>query len=138
MTPTQNNTTATAYALLCRNNDGRIGIFTCPACFRDIPNNNPEDDANCRHAANCQPLQEIAAEPQLYDRLKLAGVPVDSHESDLYCKDTPEARAIIQEFMDAGKLHTRPKAFTSEIEPRDRWLDIPFMYAPFWRRKARR
>lgn len=130
---TTNDTTATAYALFCRHNDGRLGLYQCPACYQD---NIQGSDVG--HAANCQPLQEIAAEPQLYDRLKLAGVPVDSHESDLYCKDTPEARAIIQEFMDAGKLHTRPKAFTSEIEPRDRWLDIPFMYAPFWRRKARR
>lgn len=69
----------------------------------------------------------------IYDELKAAGVPLDSHESDLYAKATPAAQAIIDRWE--HRANVRP--FISQIDG-SRWLDLPFAYKPFWDRKARR
>ncbi len=82
-----------------------------------------------------------AISTDLYDQLVAAGVPVDSHESDLYAKVTPESTAIIAAAREAGRLHTRPSTFYNEQQPkgqRELWYDIPFMYSPFWRKRASR
>lgn len=67
----------------------------------------------------------------IYQELKAAGVPVDSHESDLYAKVTPESIKIIQEYRFKGNV-TR---FRSQIDGTS-WYDIPFMYDPFWDKAA--
>jgi hypothetical protein len=68
----------------------------------------------------------------LYERLKAAGVPLDNHESDLYVLETPESRKIVQ----AWQKEQRPRVvsvatFVSNLDGKV-WLDIPFMYEPFW------
>lgn len=68
----------------------------------------------------------------IYDELKGAGCELDSHESDLYVKDTPEARAILDgngKKVDGWNV----QPFTSAIDGA-RWLDIPFAYRPYWDR----
>jgi hypothetical protein len=71
-----------------------------------------------------------AAEPvTLYERLKAAGVPLDSHCSDLYAKITPAATAIIVEWQRANK--TNVSIFRSLLD-NDVWYDIPFAYDPYW------
>ena len=56
---------------------------------------------------------------------------LDHHESDLYVLDTPIARLVIRQF---GLNST---GFTSQIDKK-RWLDVPFAYEPFWKKKQRR
>lgn len=65
----------------------------------------------------------------LYQELNAAGVPLDSHESDLYCKATPEALAIVKA---SGYFHTY---FKSNIDG-DLWVEVPFAYYPFWEARA--
>ena len=66
-----------------------------------------------------------------YAALKAAGVPLDSHESDLYAKVTPASTAIIKA---SGWSYS---TFISQIDGL-RWYDLPFAYLPFWERKAGR
>jgi len=61
----------------------------------------------------------------IYEQLKAAGVPLDSHESDLYALVTPESRAIVE-----ASTHSR-STFVSQIDKR-RWYDLPFAFDPFW------
>ena len=65
----------------------------------------------------------------LYDKLQAAGIETDSHESDLYVKDSATAREIIR----ASRL-----SFSLFRSARDgtHWLDVPFAYAPFWRTRC--
>jgi hypothetical protein len=64
----------------------------------------------------------------LYEQLKSAGVPLDSHESDLYAKVTPESTAIIE----AWHLD-RPSVLIGTFRSDGAmWYDIPFEYKPFW------
>lgn len=67
----------------------------------------------------------------IYTQLKAIGVPMGSHESDLYVKDTPEGREIVatHEFF---KSITR---FRDQID-NEIWFCIPFAYDPWW--EARR
>lgn len=67
----------------------------------------------------------------LYKDVVRAGIPIDHHESDLYVLDTPQARSLI------AKHGLRGKSFKSQIDGL-RWLDVPFMYEPFWEKKQRR
>ncbi len=69
----------------------------------------------------------------LYTDLKAAGVPLDSHESDLYAKATPEAKNIIEGWHDYA--HSA-KMFKSQIDG-EWWFDIPFAFEPFWEAKQR-
>jgi hypothetical protein len=55
---------------------------------------------------------------------------LDHHESDLYVLDTPIARLVIRQF---GREST---GFKSAIDGK-RWLDVPFAYEPFWKKKKR-
>lgn len=68
----------------------------------------------------------------IYEQLKAAGVPLNSHESDLYAKVTPESKAIVEKwehFQNASQ-------FTSQIDGQ-RWYDLPFAYDPFWKAKQK-
>ena len=69
----------------------------------------------------------------IYEQLKAAGVPISSHESDLYAKKTPESQAIIAAYEFKGIV----KTFISQID-KTVWYDIPFAYDPFWEKAASR
>ena len=68
--------------------------------------------------------------PTLYEVLKAAGCDLDSHESDLYVKDTPEAREIV------GRYCLPINLFVSPIDKKMR-IELPFMNQPFWEAKER-
>lgn len=63
----------------------------------------------------------------IYQELLEAKVPLDSHESDLYAKVTPESAAIIKKY----KFHTNVSTFVSNVDGLF-WYDIPFAYTPWW------
>lgn len=63
----------------------------------------------------------------IYQQLKDAGIPIDNHESDLYCLKTPESAAIVRAWEHAGIVTT----FISQIDGKV-WYDLPFAYEPFW------
>ena len=67
----------------------------------------------------------------IYARAKAAGIPMDSHESDLYLKDTPDARRILQEWREESGRDGCVTYFRDNID-RQQWIDIPFAYDPFW------
>ncbi len=67
----------------------------------------------------------------LYRDLVAAGIPLDSHESDLYALATPEAVAIVTRSREYFE------SFISELDGR-RWLDVPFAFEPWWERRAAR
>ena len=68
----------------------------------------------------------------IYQQMKAAGVPVESHASDLYVPDTPQVREILQRF---GRNPGTVLSFTSQIDGK-RWFDIPFAHDPFWERSG--
>lgn len=76
---------------------------------------------------------ELSAET-LFQKIALAGIEFDHHESDLYIKDTPEAREILEQFELQNKNAQR---FTSEID-KTPWIDVPFSYEPFWIKRCGR
>jgi hypothetical protein len=71
----------------------------------------------------------------LYKDLKAAGCELDSHESDLYVKATPEALAILAEW---GGNHGRHSAeFFRHQVTGETWIDIPFAFDPWWDAKIK-
>ena len=68
----------------------------------------------------------------LYELLTAAGVPLDSHESDLYAKVTPESKAIIQAYQFRDSVRMFRSSGDNQL-----WYDIPFANAPFWERKMK-
>ena len=66
-------------------------------------------------------------EATIYEELVKAGVPIDSHEGDLYALKTPESEAIVSTW-DYTPVVT---IFKSQIDGKI-WFDIPFGYKPFW------
>jgi hypothetical protein len=70
----------------------------------------------------------------IYSRLVAAGCQIDSHESDLYVKASPEALAVIRQFEAEGGV-THRKRFTSQIDGTE-WYDLPFAFDPFWAKKS--
>lgn len=62
----------------------------------------------------------------LHQRMKNAGLVVGHHESDLYVRNTPEARKILEEYPLAQKIAERFISETGEGP----CLDIPFNYDP--------
>lgn len=68
----------------------------------------------------------------LYGDLLRAGVPLDYHESDLYVKDCPEARAILARFPGSANI---AHWFRSQLDGAI-WWDIPFAYLPWWQARA--
>ncbi len=72
----------------------------------------------------------------LYECAVLDGLEMDHHESDLYLKDCPEARALLEEHDKRGKAVRivdgwNVSVFYSQIDQQP-WLDIPFAYGPAW------
>lgn len=70
----------------------------------------------------------------VYSAMVAAGIPTDHHESDLYVKDTPEARAILMTHDKKPGTWGCP-GFTSAIDG-TRWLDVPFCYDPYWEKRG--
>lgn len=73
-----------------------------------------------------------AYEMSIYQDMKLAGVPIDNHESDLYAKVTPESKAIVDKYEHKSNV----RAFLAE-DGSGAWFDIPLAYDPFWEAKRR-
>ena len=70
----------------------------------------------------------------LFETIKEAGIPFDSHESDLYLPATPQVREILNRFpLQKGNA----TSFINQVEG-GQWLDIPFAYLPFWEAKQKR
>jgi len=68
----------------------------------------------------------------IWDDLTAAGCELDNHESDLYVKDTPTAREVIKRFT----VNCKPQRFRSRVDNAI-WIDLPFMFQPFWDAKAK-
>ncbi len=66
--------------------------------------------------------------PTLYDECVKAEFELDHHESDLYIKDCQAARELL------NRHNQTFTTFTSQLD-NTRWLDVPFMYTPFWDNK---
>jgi hypothetical protein len=64
----------------------------------------------------------------LYNELKEAGIPLDSHSSDLYFKISPASLAILEKYP-LEKRNSRP--FRSQID-KEMWMDVPFAFIPWW------
>lgn len=62
---------------------------------------------------------------ELYQELVKRGIPIDSHQSDLYFPVTEETRSLVENYAFRGLVTT----FYSKGE---RWYDVPFAYLPFW------
>lgn len=79
----------------------------------------------CRQAEREKLAARRGVVMTLYQKLVAAGCRIDSHESDLYTPDTPEARAIVT----AEGFH-----FVTFIHQTERtsWLDVAFAYEPWW------
>lgn len=69
----------------------------------------------------------------VYKKLQAAGVPLDSHESDLYAKVTRASREIVRAWDSYGIVRT----FTNQQDG-ELWFDLPFQYDPFWQAVAQR
>ena len=67
----------------------------------------------------------------IYSRAKVAGLEMDTHEGDLYLKDTPEAREVIK--ADGRKVDGwHISIFRSAIDGTP-WLDVAFGNEPFFK-----
>lgn len=70
----------------------------------------------------------MIAHMSLYTDLRDAGVPLDSHESDLYAKLTDESRAIVSRSRRGpGMVRVFRNAIDGTL-----WYDLPFAFDPFW------
>lgn len=64
----------------------------------------------------------------LYQSLIDAGIPIASHESDLYFPVQAQTVAILDQFESEQRCVTRFRdQVTGEI-----WFDVPFAYLPYW------
>jgi hypothetical protein len=63
----------------------------------------------------------------IYEQLRDAGVPLDSHESDLYALVTPTSQKIVHAYEHFKNV----RVFVSELDGQA-WYDIPFAFDPWW------
>ena len=64
----------------------------------------------------------------LYEELKEAGCEIDHHESDLYVLATAQAFLIVKRY---------PVKYERFVGSDGKfWLDIPFMYTPWWEHRS--
>lgn len=78
-------------------------------------------------------MNERTEQATLYQTLVAAGVPTDSHETDLYFLASPHALAILARFPNQQAI---AKPFTIELDGK-RWVEVPFAYDPGWKRLER-
>ena len=88
-----------------------------------------------------QSKQETPAESEkvlsLYEEVVATGLPIDNHYSDLYIKDSPEARNILARYP-SQKGNSR--MFVVQVGHPDAgqvWWDVPFAYLPYWDQRMR-
>jgi hypothetical protein len=74
-------------------------------------------------------VHKRAQDLSIYQQLVDAGVPIDTHESDLYALVTDESTAIIENY----KFKNNVTIFRDNIDG-DLWYDIPFANDTFWSR----
>jgi len=73
----------------------------------------------------------------VYDDMVKAGCEIASWASDLYVRDTPEAREILEAHNYKVPGHSC-QPFISNIAPHVQWFDVPFAYQPYWDAVAKR
>jgi hypothetical protein len=75
--------------------------------------------------------ETMNSKPSLFEEIQAAGIPFANHESDLYVPDTEQVRAILARHPVSKSNAT---TFVNQAPPHkgERWLDIPFAYAPWW------
>jgi len=66
----------------------------------------------------------------IYHDLKIAGVPLDNHESDLYALVVPASTAIVERYEHRANVRT----FRSQLDGA-LWYDIPFAFLPWWEKR---
>lgn len=71
-------------------------------------------------------------EIDVYAEMLATGLPLDSHESDLYVEVTPATRAIVERYQHRNNV----TSFTHAVNGRQ-YFDIPFAFTPFWNAKGR-
>lgn len=69
------------------------------------------------------------AKRDVYAALKAAGIETANHESDLYARDSLEARRIVYA---CGYPAVQFRGTDGAL-----WLDLPFAFTPFWTAKQR-
>jgi hypothetical protein len=103
--------------------------------FRNSAEHGEYDHVDIRTGASSRGIGTTARETRegksLYDKLKAAGQQLDHHESDLYVKWTAEANAIIR--AHGGPEAANARSFTGQDG--ERWIDIPFAYTPWWKKR---
>lgn len=72
-------------------------------------------------------------EESLYAALVAAGIPIGSHESDIYFPVTEETKAILKRFP---LQKANAEVFKNQVEG-GLWYDVPFAYLPFWDKRMR-
>lgn len=70
-------------------------------------------------------------EKEFFEKIKEAGIPFDNHESDLYIPNTPEVRAILEQYPTKKEITT---PFIHQVK-KEEWLEVPFAYLPYWEAK---
>ena len=68
----------------------------------------------------------------IYTELKDAGVPIESHFSDLYVKVTNESQEIVGVHRGPGVAIA---VFHSPLD-NELWFEIPFAFDPYWEGKS--
>ncbi len=71
-----------------------------------------------------------AAAADLFETLVAIGAEVDHHESDLYVRATSAA-------VEAVKASGLSHSFFRSAQDGGIWIEVPFAYAPFWRKRGR-
>jgi len=70
-------------------------------------------------------------ENSLYSEIVAAGIPYGNHYFDLYFKKTPQSMAILEKYP---LNHKNAEEFLNRIT-KERWIDVPFAYCPYWEEK---
>ena len=71
--------------------------------------------------------------PSLFQAIKKAGIPYETHESDLYLPATKEVLELIKKYHPQSNI----QVFKSEIDGKT-WIDIPFAYEPWWEKRTKK
>ena len=78
----------------------------------------------------------------IYKQLKKMGAKIEHHLSDLYIKDTPKVRKMINNWLQ--KNGNRPigrtvcaEFFISQIDGK-LWIDLPFQYEPYYTKRGKK
>ena len=102
-------------------------MATCDKCGTDYTDRGgPSLECDCG--------RKVDPGETLYQALVAAGVPVDHHESDLYCQATKAALDILKRFpVQRGNARTFVHRQLAQL-----WIDVPFAYDPWWEARATR